>query len=231
MRLLIHLCCLTSMILCAGCGSLVSRSNSSNANPVYAGTRSDFQSIANNHGSNSEIWNRAVWVLDVPFSLTADTLWLPFDLYDLSERRPTVDPLLGWKPVTSPEAAPGQKIQADKIPFNAKITAAVDAFIKKKKFKFGPQSSVALKNPQRVGSMRFYEDGTGRHAVEMFIPLDDMASHVATYILIFDKSDVLKKVIKYREYHGSMCMRSAPKTEANESGGPTRPGLRLEEAI
>ena len=209
MRLLIPLSCLTSMILCSGCGSVVSRINSPNANPVYSGMRSDFHSIANNHGMNSEIWNRAIWVLDVPFSFTADTLWLPFDLYDLSERRPSVDPLLGWKSVPAPTAVPGNKAPVEKTPFNDKITEAVDAFIKKKGFKFGPQSSVVLKNPHRLGSMRFYEDETGRHAVEMFIPLDDMASHVATYILIFDKSDALVKVIKYKEHHRSMCMKSA----------------------
>jgi len=200
MRLLIPLSCLTSMILCSGCGSVVSRINSPNANPVYIGTRSDFHSVANNHGMNSEIWHRAIWVLDVPFSVVADTLWLPFDLYDLSEQRPTVDPLLGWTPVPAPAAAPGDNVHTAKIPFNAKITEAVDAFIKKKAFKFGPQSSVALKKSNHVESMRFYEDDTGRHAVEMAIPLDNNASVVETYILIFNQADVLKKVIKYREY-------------------------------
>ena len=49
------------------------------------------------------------------------------------------------------------------------------------------------------GSINFFEDDTGRHAVKIVVPCDNL-SDLMTYILIYDKSDVRIKVISYKWY-------------------------------
>ena len=183
---------------------MVTRMYSHNENKIYIGTRGDGSAIVSS--DNCPATARILAGVDLPFSFIADTLALPFDIYDLSQIPPSIDPLRDWTLVTVQPPSGKNKSASFAFPFNNKIATAVDEFIKKKNFRYGPQSAVVLNNPNLAGATQFYEDSTGRHAVRLSIPLDKDALYIATYILIFDQSDTLAKVIKYKTWHGSMCM-------------------------
>ena len=179
-----------------------------NENKVYIGTRTDVSGLLGhqNEPNPPKITERLLVIADLPFSFIFDTVVLPFDIYDWSQMPPAVDPLLGWtlvKPLPSKVSGKPDDVQ---FPLNDKILGAVTDFIKKKNFRYGPKSTLALSNPYRIGPSQCYENGTGQHAVRLLISLDEYSSYMATYILVFNQADKLVNVIKYRKSYRSMCM-------------------------
>jgi uncharacterized protein YceK len=177
---------------CSGCGSLGTHGFDPNSNLVYGGVRQDAHQIGDGGG-----W----FIIDVPFSFAADTLFLPFDLYHLTEMPPSVDPLKDWKSWSQWDeeshpaifGGPAKRLvnpayPATHSPLDQAIKDDYENFIKGKNFRYGPEYG---------GSIDFFEDGTGKHAVKIVRAIDDGRDSV-TYILIYDKSDVRIKVIKYK---------------------------------
>lgn len=68
--------CLTiAWVVCSGCGRLLSKTPPFYTTGIYAGTRVDVGIIS----SGGE---GLVFLLDLPFSVVADTIMLPKDIYD-----------------------------------------------------------------------------------------------------------------------------------------------------
>lgn len=209
MRRFYYILALASPLLFSGCVSVLTRVYSSNKSQVYIGTRTDVSGLfAHDTGPGSPHLERLLAIPDLPFSFAFDTICLPFDVYDWTQMPPAVDPLLGWtlvKPLLNPATG---KPDDTRFPLNDKILGAATEFIKKKNFRYGPQAGVVFNNPYQISASQCYENGTGRHAVRLSIFLDKNGSYIGVYILVFDQSDALVKVIRYREKHFSMCRRS-----------------------
>lgn len=187
------------LVFCSGCGTFISGFNS-NPNRVYGGVRQDVRATGDGY---------AYMIIDAPFSFVADTLLLPFDLYRLSEMPPSVDPLKGWNSWTSWDEEPHPAIYGGPqhilvnpaqpvkhSPLDKTVTDDYQSFIQKLKFQHGPESEDF---GVYGGSIVFFEDRTGQHAVKIVIPCNNLDDSV-TYILIYDKSDIRRKVIKYKYF-------------------------------
>jgi uncharacterized protein YceK len=189
---------------CAGCGT-VGTGFDPNSNRVYGGVRQDCHLIVHPDFPTEPIF----FVVDVPFSFAADTIFLPFDLYHLTEMPPSPDPLKDWKSWSRWDEEPHPAsygfhgtILVERArpvthsPLDKAVTDDYQNFIKKLKFRHGPESKDF---GAYGGSIVFFEDGTGQHAVKIVIPCDNLDDSV-TYILIYDKSDVRRNVIKYKYF-------------------------------
>jgi len=186
MRLLAHIIFIASVGLCSGCRTFWEHSIfCSSENPVYGGTRGNCRDIFHQNDTNQPgqmvKGTVLVSVVDLPFSLVADTLLLPFDLVEWSEVS-TPDPLKGWTfrefPVVGPARYGARPNILDK--------AIIDDY----------QNYMAKRKQTQDTPIRgFYEDGTGRRAVEF-------ESWVAGneswhYAFIYDKENKRVKVVRY----------------------------------
>jgi uncharacterized protein YceK len=199
MRALTYIAFIVTGVFAASCSTANKHLFEPNSNPVYGGTRDDCHNIAHND-SKGEPAGVHVWAaVDLPFSFVADTLLLPFDLIHLSEQPPSIDPLKGWKNVggsgiLARDNWPPQ-IETN-IPFGKIISDDVTNFVKTIKNGPGSESYTCC------GGMEYYEDGAGRHAIKIKIPLNGGGATSEFYILIYDKDNVRNRVIKYREWTG-----------------------------
>lgn len=217
MRRISHILALVSPLLFSGCASVLLRIYSPNGSQVYIGTRTDVSGLFAHHTDpGTPHLERLLAIPDLPFSFVFDTICLPFDVYDWAQMPPSADPLLGWtsvKPLINPAT---RKPDDTRFPLNDRVLGTVTEFIKKKNFRYGPPAGVVFNNPYQIKASQCYENGTGRHAVRLSIHLDENGSYIGIYILVFDQSDALVKVIRYREKHFSMCKRSTQGVQATD---------------
>jgi uncharacterized protein YceK len=188
-----------ALVCGSGCSSLASRTFDSNSNWVYDGIRQDGHDIV-----HPKYWyGPFVNIVDFPFSFVADTLFLPSDLRHSKELRPVEDPLKGWaswSPGDEESQPAGSHNDTTPPPGHAPLDRAITAdynnFIKQREFGRGPEVKEFV---AWGGSITFFEDGTGRHAVKVVVPCENLRD-LMTYILIYDQSDVRVKVISYKWY-------------------------------
>ena len=109
----------------------------------------------------------------------------------------TTDPLIGWKSVGDTGfTGGGYQTYIEKIPFDKTIVADVRDFVEKLpivKGQFADRSENYW-----IDDMSFFEDGTGQRAVKIKIPLSGTYQN---YVLIYNKSNVRIKVIKFSSGH------------------------------
>ncbi len=166
---------ITTLAACSGCSTLNTHLFPAADNPVYKGTRDDAQQMA--RGDIQEpIWFRIGSGIDLPFSLAADTLFLPFDVVACSERS-TPDPAKGWT---------YQQFET----LDKAIIEDYHSYIEEKKLKVSG------------GVSGFYDVGTGQRAVEFEVFTDGNTSwHFA---LIYDRQNRRLRVVRFGR-NWSMC--------------------------
>lgn len=89
MKIIIPTACLALILSGSGCGTMLSHFGDCGSTPppgVYRGTRFDAACIAAPFASEPHVELLPLGVLDMPFSLAADTIILPFDVADCSKR-------------------------------------------------------------------------------------------------------------------------------------------------
>src|SRR4051812_42102166 len=99
-KTLFRAACLSLLLISSGCGTMVSHFGDCGSTPppgVYRGTRFDTACIAAPFASEPHVELLPVGLIDLPFSLAADTIIFPFDLADCikrkkSEKAPTEQP-------------------------------------------------------------------------------------------------------------------------------------------
>lgn len=162
-----------------------------NSNLLYGGTRQDCHSIVHQDFKGETVMVRVMGAIDLPFSFAVDTIVLPIDLYHWTERRPSVDPLAGWKRVGGFGPMAGET--NTNLAGAKRISDDVDQFIEKHKFKFGP-GTAAFDN---WGDKGYYENGN-TYAVMLNIPSDDSDSVSTFYILFYDQAGTRNRIVKYK---------------------------------
>ena len=195
MRSLVFAIIAVILVFGSGCGTVRKHLFTPNSNQVYGGTREDCHAILHKDYETEPVRFRVESAVDLPFSFAFDTILLPFDIYTWTEQPPSVDPLKNWKYVGGLDLITNKNDPAN-LPFNSSVKDDVQKVIKEHDFKYGPGSIFF----DCYGSVSFYEDGTGKHAVRMKIPLDMRGDTVVIYILIYDQHDVRTKVHKYKEW-------------------------------
>src|SRR5215469_820590 len=184
---MLNLLAVGALVACAGCGTIMRNPPNSN---VYGGVRTDGEWII--HGG-------VIAIIDVPFSLTADTLFLPFDLYSVANPPPS-NPLIGWKSIGTVVCKNGEmSAEVSPLPGYKGISDDVQNYVNKLPVEHGPSwDPVRRRWCYWIEDMRFYEDGTGQHAVGFHIP------HNGTwwgYALIYDKDNKRVKAVRFIEGH------------------------------
>lgn len=89
-KLIFPAACIALLLLSSGCGTMVSHFGDCGSTPpagVYRGTRFDAACIAAPFASEPHVELLPVGLIDLPFSLAADTIILPFDIVDYSKRK------------------------------------------------------------------------------------------------------------------------------------------------
>jgi len=175
-------------IFCSSCGTIgqhIMPSYPPVKSPVYIGTCGDVGEIFSKE-KGQPIITRAVCCVDLPFSLVADTLWLPFDLYDYHLHVQEANLLKGWT---------FKQYERDRVgnvtnPFEQVIDNDYQAFLKQN-------------NLDSMGMVSgFYKNDTGQYgayAVEFeAMPRGERDSY--HYYLFYDKNGKRFKVKKY--YYG-----------------------------
>src|SRR5258706_5789422 len=109
----------------------------------------------------------------------------------------TIDPLIGWKPIGNSGFTGGAyQTYIEKIPFDKSISDDVRNFVEKLpivRSKYADRSENYW-----IDDISFFEGGTGQRAVKIHIPLDGTYQN---YVLIYNKSNVRIKVIKFASGH------------------------------
>ena len=89
-KMLVRASCLSLLLSSAGCGTMVSHFGDCGSTPppgVYRGTVFDAGCMAMPFSSEPHLEYLPIGIIDLPFSLAADTLIFPFDLADYIERK------------------------------------------------------------------------------------------------------------------------------------------------
>lgn len=111
----------------------------------------------------------------------------------------TVDPLVGWKWVAPVGYKVGEmRAVIDTIPGYKAISDNVQDFVNKLPISYSKYGN--RRYCYWIADVTMYEDGTGRHAVKIEIPLDGTRHN---YVLVYDKSNVRMKVIRFSSGHFS----------------------------
>jgi len=136
-------------VISCGCGTIGNNDRYEGPARPYGGVMTDFVM-----GTGREIGCGPWWFLDMPFSLIGDTLSLPFNAHwnhqirqfeQSKTNEPGSNPLSGWKSSSIPGG-----IYDDYMDYINKLPT-------KERYAAQP--------------IQFLEDGTGRHAVRIYIPL------------------------------------------------------------
>jgi uncharacterized protein YceK len=164
---------------CSGCGTLISGQPSKN---VYGGIGTDCKWIGEKGGGSA---GRIVAIIDVPFSLTADTLFLPWDLYFIVKTYPS-DLVKGWTCYNANLQPPNRHDPGE--PYYQIDKAIIDDYT-------AYAHSVWPKGHDFfISEVDYYEDGTGQHAVR--IELETGLRRYREYYLFYDKNNVRTKVMR-----------------------------------
>lgn len=187
MRLLAYISSVISLVLCSGCGSFYGRMYGPPAH-VYSGVRADTWLAFQGQPKHP------LFVIDYPFSAIVDTLLLPVDLWPES---PPLEPLKGWKPGGEVGCKNGEmSAEISPIPGYKEISDDVQKFVNKLPVDHSPYGT--RRWCYWIEDMRFYEDGTGQHAVGFQIPHDGTWWG---YVLIYDKNNKRVKAVRYVQGH------------------------------
>ena len=169
---------------CSGCGTIVSDQPNEN---IYGGIRTDGHWIADGN---------VAAIVDAPFSVTADTLFFPFDLY--CALNSPADLVKGWTrhvayegiaSVDPPNLKKGESLHTS---YNIDESVIVD-------YTAYARSVWPKGQGFFISEVDFYEDGTGQHAVriELEVGLDEYVD----YYLFYDKSNQRTKVMRGNPLH------------------------------
>ena len=187
MRSLVSIILVISAVFCSGCSTIGGHMFYPNLNPIYGGTREDCYEIVHKDYKDEPVMTHVVCAIDLPFSFVLDTIILPIDIYTWTDSLSSVDALKDWKSIGRyPFQVITSSSYSTNLPFSNTVANDVQHFIKEHNFKYGP-GSPWFGVPDAIV---FYEDGTGRHAVRMRIPLDMRGDTVVVYTLIYDRNDV-----------------------------------------
>jgi uncharacterized protein YceK len=183
MRLFAYITFAACVALCSGCSTVGMHIFPQSTNPVYGGIRNDCHCIAHPEGS---VVLPVVCTVDLPFSLVADTLWLPADMHEWSELS-VPDPLTDWTYKPFPTDRTGN------ITTNTLDKAIVDDyedFIKK--------NGLDLIGGGVDG---FFEDGKGNRGVKFE---GYFGNESWQYALIYDSKNKRIKTVRF-DRHRYMC--------------------------
>jgi hypothetical protein len=111
----------------------------------------------------------------------------------------TKNPLVGWKFVASISYKSAEMSAAiDTLPGYKAITDDVQVFVNKLPIDKDPYGFGDRRYCYWMEAVTLFEDGTGRHAVKIEIPLDGTYQN---YVLIYDKSNVRIKTMRFATGH------------------------------
>jgi hypothetical protein len=114
--------------------------------------------------------------------------------------KPTPDPLAGWKSVAPIGCKDGEmSATVDTLPGYKAITDDVQNYVNNLPVYHGPDyDPVTRRYCYWIQKVTLFEDGTGQHAVKIEIPLFGVYQN---YVLIYDKSNVRIRAIKFASGH------------------------------
>lgn len=185
------------IVLAPGCSSILTRMAAPNSNPIYAGVRTDANLAMNKDIERKHTAFLALVAIDVPLSFTFDTVALPFDLYKLTQIRPSTSPLKDWTEI------PAANVDLDgpqNCPLQGTALINLKSFIKNEKLNYGPSAKATTPPDHSIQFISFYSKGSGQHAVEMLVPLGVHQEGFNVYILFFNESGEITKTMKYKEW-------------------------------
>ena len=194
--LLLYLVIIFIVFAGSGCVFLGSRFlPPQNINKVYYGSRSSIKIIGDSDFHN--FWRVPLVLLDLPFTFSADTLILPFDVKELFILPPSTDPLADWKKICEVKFNHGRRdFHPAGINIDQALSEGVESFLKSRHV--STEDFERINNPEKMHAswVAYYQDSSGLYSAKIIANQGiDHCDYV--FIVFFDKSLKAKKVVRY----------------------------------